>query len=396
MNKRFKKLFFVAIVAIVSFLIALLVDYYFHKTKTDNNICYPPEKSMIIYHPSHPFIQYSGRFNFISDKQLFFTHSGCKITVRFKGNRIFLLLKNYSTETRFFHSNYFNVFIDSLPPILLHATNDSFLYRIENLSDGIHTMTLFKRTEAACGLIEFNGILLDSFSTLLKPPAKPKLKIEFVGNSITAGYGNEDTLNSRKFKPVNENHYFAYPAICARLLNAEFHSVCYSGKGVFRNYDKSTTETLPILYTKIYPQKKNHWNFNSWQPDIIVVNAGTNDFGLGIPPADSFIIAFTHFLIKIRKLNPNSKIIIVDGPLLKDGLKTDSLTGAAVKTYSIYINYLKQAISNYKRAGYSNIYSFSFSPIGSLGYGTNWHPSVAQHEKNAEELVGFIKKLMEK
>jgi len=166
------------------------------------------------------------------------------------------------------------------------------------------------------------------------------------------------------------------------------------GKGVYRNYDKGKNETLPMMYTKIYPQKKNHWNFSSWQPDFIVVNAGTNDFGLGIPPADSFIITFTQFLIKIRKMNPTSKIIVVDGPLLKDGLKTDSISGNAIKTYSIYMMYLKQAISNYKRAGYTNIYSFSFSPIGSLGYGTNWHPNVAQHEKNAEELAGFIKKLI--
>jgi len=380
--------------AAISMLVALFIDKIVKSKNITPSIVCNPESSMIKIAPDHPFIQYSGRFNHRSSYQVLFAHSGCKITTSFNGNRIYILLKNYSTDKKYYSSNYFYVFIDSLKPLLMHTVNDSGVYKIIGLNEGKHIISIFKRTEAACGLIEFQGFMIDSNCSVFKPPAKQKLKIEFIGNSITAGYGNEDSFASHHFKPLTENHYFAYPAICSRLLNADFHTICFSGKGVYRNYDKGKNETLPMMYTKIYPQKKNHWNFSSWQPDFIVVNAGTNDFGLGIPPADSFIIAFTQFLIKIRKMNHASKIIVVDGPLLKDGLKTDSISGNAIKTYSIYMMYLKQAISNYKRAGYTNIYSFSFSPIGSLGYGTNWHPNVAQHEKNAEELAGFIKKLI--
>lgn len=396
MKIKFRNYFLILLGISFAFLFAYFTDLLFTDSQKKEHISEIVNDEMKWIAASHPYIQYTGRFNYISKSKVFFAHSGSMITIRFTGSKIHLFFKNYSTTNRFYHSNYFFVFIDSFPPTIMHVSNDSSEYQFNHLPPGSHIIIIFKRTEAACGLVEFNGIKLDNQAELLSPPPRPGLKIEFIGNSITAGYGNDDSLKTRVFNPAYENHYMAYPAICSRILNAEFHSICYSGKGVYRNYDNSTEETLPELYTKIYPQKKNHWDFTSWQPDIIVINAGTNDFATGIPPVDEFTRAFAEFLIKIRKLNPSAKIIVADGPLLKDNLNTNSITGKPLKTYSLYTACLNNAINKYQSKGYNKIYRFSFSPVGKLGYGTNWHPSIAQHQKNAQELASFIKKISDK
>ena len=42
------------------------------------------------------------------------------------------------------------------------------------------------------------------------------------------------------------------------------------------------------------------------------------------------------------------------------------------------------------------VYRFDFTPIdGSLGYGTDWHPSLQRHQKMADELTPFLQKLIE-
>ena len=48
------------------------------------------------------------------------------------------------------------------------------------------------------------------------------------------------------------------------------------------------------------------------------------------------------------------------------------------------------------KAGDKQVYRFDFSPMnGSLGYGTDWHPSLKRHQKMADELTPFLQKLME-
>ena len=45
--------------------------------------------------------------------------------------------------------------------------------------------------------------------------------------------------------------------------------------------------------------------------------------------------------------------------------------------------------------GDTEVSRFDFTPHdGSLGYGADWHPSMRQHEKMAQELTTYLKELM--
>jgi len=393
MQRESKSLMYLLILTLTLSALFLFYFYYFpDNTIPDNTICSFSLENMDEYDADAPLIKYTGRFDFKEGNTAIFSQSGSVISWSFSGKNCIIRLRNYSTDPKNYSSNYFYVFVDDNDPIVLHATNDSDLYYLTGLGKGQHYLRLYKRTESACGKCEFYGFYIDKNEDVYPMSDYLKLKIEFVGNSITAGYGNEDSLGGRRFRPEFENHYYSYAAFCARELFAEYHSVCFSGKGVYRNYDLSEKEVLPALYLRTYHQKNMKWDFSKWQPDIVVLNAGTNDFAQGIPPRDSFIISYFHFLQTIRKKNSNAAIVVIDGPLLKNGLKTDTLDGSQEQTYSIYKYCLNQAINNFRNAGNGNIFQFSLTPVGKLGYGTNWHPSKAQHEFNGKELADFIKK----
>ncbi|MDN5553540.1 hypothetical protein [Prevotella sp.] len=61
--------------------------------------------------------------------------------------------------------------------------------------------------------------------------------MEFIGNSITCGYGIMARSKFMNFSNSTENHYYTYAGIAARRLNAESMVVARSGIGAYRNYN---------------------------------------------------------------------------------------------------------------------------------------------------------------
>lgn len=363
--------------------------YYFNKVEIyEPDICLPIDNQSAFVKASHPDIRYTGRFSFKDAEKVTFAQSGCMIEARFTGTSITFYLANYSFDPLTYTDNYFNVFIDSNEAIVLHTPNDSSYYKIKDLTDEPHHIRIFKRTEAACGPCIFGGFLLDEGDSLLELPKPLNRRIEFVGNSIIAGYGNEDSIKGNSFKPNTENNYMAIGAITARLLNAEYSAICYSGKGVYRNYDHTTKQTVPVLYDLVQPLPKIKWHFKNWTPHVVVINLGTNDFATGPPPQDEFVRAYYKFLIKIKNHYPKTTIICLDGPMLIDGWPN------AVNTKSLVRLYIQYAVNLANNDGFSRIYNFSLSVNGKYGYGANWHPNVRQHQENARELSAFVKEVM--
>ena len=57
---------------------------------------------------------------------------------------------------------------------------------------------------------------------------------------------------------------------------------------------------------------------------------------------------------------------------------------------------LNEVTEEARKAGDKQVYRFDFSPQdGSLGYGTDYHPSLERHQKMADELTPFLRQLME-
>ena len=381
-------IFFSIIFFILVGLCLYFITYFEYVSEQEEIICSPDDYFMTTFEADHSLVRYTGRFNLKDSKKVSFAQSGCMIEALFTGSKCHFYLNSFSFDPSTYTDNYFNVFIDSNEAIVLHTPNDSSYYKINDLTDTVHHIRIIKRTEAACGRCEFSGFLLERGDSLLKLPARPNRRIEFIGNSITSGYGNEDSIKGNGFKPETQNNYFAFGAITARNLHAEYHAICYSGKGVYRNYDHSEKQTLSVLYDLTYPLPKVKWDFNSWIPQVVVINLGTNDFATAPPPQAEFVRAYFRLLIKIKNKYPKATIICLDGPMLLDGWPN------GVNTKSLVQLYIKYAINMAKYEGYTRMYQFSLTTSGQFGYGANWHPNIKQHQFNAEELTEFIQEVM--
>jgi len=322
-------------------------------------------------------IDYMGRIGETdSCKEIYW--SGSSITMKFHGSSISAVLKDETGD------NYFNIIIDDKVNSILHPDTLKMIYDLTPvLSNGIHTVTLFKRTEWTKGKTFFYGIQLEQNSKLLKVPSKRKL-IEFYGNSITAGYAVEDKTGKDNPEGTNTNNYVSYAAITARYFNADFNCIVRSGIGI-------TISWFPMImdemYDRLNPADKNSkWDFNLTTPDIVVINLLQNDswlvnrpendqfknrFGHKAPTDDFIINSYKSFVQKIRNKYSNAKIICMLGNM--------DITQKGSK----WINIVKNAVSDIND---NNIYTL-FVPYKN----TKGHPNVKEQNVIADSLIHFIK-----
>ncbi|MBN1412124.1 MAG: hypothetical protein JW969_14870 [Spirochaetales bacterium] len=345
--------------------------------------------------PDDPAIQYCGRIDFSNPRQPRFSLPGISIKTGFEGTGIDISMNNSTSN------NYFNVIIDGKEPSFIHALKGEKTYALaRNLSDGVHAIEIFKRTESGQGKTDFLGFNIEEGKKLTAPEPLPGRKIEFIGDSITCGYGNELSVPDAgkfPFTPRNENVYMAFGSIAARALNAQYLIFAYSGRGVFRNYGGDERNTIPEMYSRILPDDSSspEWDFSSYAPDVVVINLGTNDYNSQLSVKDltreKFDAVFRkHFVEFIKRVRGNygedTQIIISIGPMLSDewpaGL--DCLTRIRKIVSSI--------VAEMKDAGDSNIHSLPFE-TQTGPFGEDFHPTIARHEIMAKTLVAEIREI---
>jgi lysophospholipase L1-like esterase len=193
-----------------------------------------------------------------------------------------------------------------------------------------------------------------------------------IGDSISCGYGNEG-VSPCSFSAETENHYLTYGSIAARALGAELSAVAWSGKGVIYNYDDDKADPLPAIYDRLVATDPAPWDF-SWQPDVVVVNLGTNDFSTGDdPPADVFVPAYVAFLAHLRDVYPDAYVLV-----LAPSLWSDEATMVA--------GYLQSVVAERHAAG-DDAVDVADINVPWIGAGCDGHPSAATHEGMGARLV---------
>ena len=340
-------------------------------------------------------IQYLGRYDASSPDKIVMAYPGVCIKTAFEGTAIDAVFQELAAGGAQ-HTNYFYVMIDEDIPFKLELKSSQTVYPLASgLSDTIHTVELFKLTEAYVGTCEFHGFRLPEGKTLLPLFDTTAMKIEFIGNSITCGYGNEATYTASQlstisgFNSVNENNYLAWGAVTARNLNAQYQCTAYSGRGLYMNNDGSASGTLPKLYDYTIPDQTSLvWDHNRFVPDVIVINLGTNDFAAeanNITSVDenTFETTYVSFINKLRGYYPVAKIICVVGPMMSDYWPVGKQHWTRIQSY------VSTVVSQLQTAGDSNVYYYKLDPQ-TEPYGEDWHPTIATHQSMADKLTAYI------
>ena len=348
-----------------------------------------PAPSWVTVAPSDARLQYLGRVE-LSSTSAVFSHPGVSIKLHFKGDALELLLKDqgHGGETG---TNYYQVTIDGQAPVKLAVSPSQTVYGIgQDLVLGEHTVEVLKLTESYVGPSELQGFRLHG--QLLEPPTRPALRLEFIGDSITCGYGNEVAITQADnpttgFHSVNENITKAYGSLTARNLGAEAQMVCYSGRGLYRNNTGSTTGTLPQLYDSVLPdQPLSHWSFARYTPDIVVINLGTNDFAPGVPDAARFTAAYQDFVTRLRGYYPQARIICTTSPMLSDWYPSGQNQMSTIRSW------VSSVVKDFNDQGDARVHYLAFAPQ-SEPYGEDWHPSLSTSQSMATSLADFIRAL---
>lgn len=252
---------------------------------------------------------------------------------------------------------------------------------------------IMKLSEAAFAKMGIKSISIDG--ELLPPPAaRSQRRIEFVGDSITCGYGIDGTTGDT-FSTATENPLKGYAYKTAQKCRAEYQLVSWSGIGVYSSWVEETAEK-PLdnwLMKDIYPYtdsylekslgKENHtehtpYNFSEFVPQIIVFNIGTNDQSwtkTDIHRQQEFGRAFYEMLEMIRSSNPLAHIVCAYG-VMGDVLCEEE----------------KRQIKRFSEEHDDNI---AYIPLplqqeNEDGIGVDWHPSEKTHEKMSDILSEYI------
>jgi lysophospholipase L1-like esterase len=168
--------------------------------------------------------------------------------------------------------------------------------------------------------------------------------------------------------------------LAARALDAQVQLVCYGGRGLVRSWNDRTDEfQLPAFYDlaiadAAHPVK---WNQAGYDPDLIVIAIGTNDFNPGIPERTAYVDAYTAFLRRVLRDHPHARIALTEGVLL-DGEKKAALIG-----------YLQEAMA---RVGDARVHLLA--PVAHQpGDAVDGHPTTAQHAAMAAELLPQLRRI---
>lgn len=333
---------------------------------------------------THPDLQLTGRFQCTTNGTLRCAWPGSQIALRFKGTSVDVTIEDFSKEA---DGNVLAILINDNPPVTLSLKPGRSTYRLtENLAPGEHQLLVFKQTEASVGSIEFTGFTFPD-GTLLPPPPKPTRRIEFIGDSITCGYGNESENQDEPFKPSTENHFLSFGQLAARKLGAEAHVVAWSGEGILRNAAGDIVHPLPILYDQTVPPAATPaWDFSKWIPHVVVINLGTNDFLTGIPNREQFISTYLQLLKKIDGLYRSPHTFCCLGPMITDESPEgeDRLTTAR--------SFLLELDDRARENGIPSIYHLEFTTLSQKEFGADWHPNLAAHRRMATTLAEAIQK----
>ena len=356
-----------------------------------NAIVTVPIKGTIIS-PSDSNIRYAGRISFANPERPAWNFPGIQIMAAFEGTSLRMLAKP--------QSGYFMAQIDESEPfkVAFRGERDSLVTLATALPEGRHLVRLMYIIEGYELFPEFWGFVLDKGRHLVEAPLFPSRKIEFIGNSITCGYGNEGLNKMDHFDYATENHYYSYASIAARNLEAQHWVVARSGIGAYRNYDGPKTgnpeSCMPVQYEytgyalrpelrKKFDFLAEQWNFSRYQPDVVCINLGTNDLSTNNYDLKLLKAGYQKLLKMVRQHNPKAKIVFLTGSMLYN------------KELQEAIQLLNDIVAEAQKAGDQEIYRFDMPHIdGEEFYGNDWHPNVYQDEKMAGELTAYLRKLM--
>lgn len=344
-------------------------------------------------------LKYTGRFTWVDDV-IYLGYSGSSVEFITDSSTIVIeVVTDKVLREEIFYGRV-AVYIDSNEnPIcdkMLSSHSMVFEIAIGNdNSKAEHTVRIEKLSEAAFGLVGLRSIDVEEDS-IVKATEYRERKIEFIGDSITCGYGVETSKETDIFSTNTENAEKAYAIKTARALDADYSLVSWSGIGIISDWVPETVNEpledilMPELYfyrdLNLSKSLDINWeknDFSIFTPDLIVVNIGTNDdsYVRTIPSRQqAYGDGYQKFIQKVHENNPDSAILCILGTM------GQNLCEEVEKQVEIFREKNKEVVIDYLKMPEQD--------RECDGIAADFHPSEKTQVKASQFLISKISEIM--
>ncbi len=266
------------------------------------------------------------------------------------------------------------------------------------LTEGSHRVSLVKLSEAAFGLVGVRNVSFrpprEGTLTVRAPEKKPR-RIEFIGDSITCGYGIEGADENEPFTTGTEHPLKGYAGLAARALDAEAEWISWSGIGVLSHYvpPEVNEPREEFLMGQLYPFEDLRLDTRRgicprlraerFRPQLIVIHLGTNDdsFVRGDPAREAvFGRRYRALLDTVHAMNPQAALLCCLGLMG---------TRLCPETERQTLRFAREHPSCTVL-----FHGFEEQDGARDGYGCDFHPSARTHIAAAREIEEVIRSMM--
>jgi len=248
------------------------------------------------------------------------------------------------------------------------ATGGVPVFRITGLKPGKHELIIAKRTSPNFGPVTFLGMRLVEGGKLLVAAPAPARRLEFIGDSLTNGYGDEGSRLQCSELPPYENSSLSWARVTAEALQADAQLLAYSGYGLIRNYgakESRSPDPMPSYYPRtVLGEPRPKWDRERYRPDLSAILLGTNDYSTQPYPSDEeFLDAYRELLAAVRANRPGLPILCV---YRQDVVPMSKLVKLLIKE--------EQAKGN-------KVEGLGLPIVQESECGCDWHPKVVVHAR---------------
>jgi lysophospholipase L1-like esterase len=317
-----------------------------------------------------PRFRYEGRFDFSNSNAPVVIWQASRISLDFAGDTLTLIFADAKGQC------FFNARLDGSNTIVevregMAAQPKTF----SGLGSGRHHFALFKRSEAIAGTVRFRGIEIAPTAKAWAPPYTAyKVRMEFIGDSITAGACNEDGATDQWDNRRTHNSALSYAALTAAAFSADHRNIAASGMGIATGWvDPKAGE----VWDRLYPNPASpRADLSKWTPQIVCLNFGENDVSFPLAHKLDFPTNYTAGYVSmvqaIRKSYPAARIILLRGGM-QNGEQNEPLRLAW------------ESVVTQLEATDKSVSHFVFK------HWTANHPRVADDRVMADELIAWLK-----
>jgi len=185
-----------------------------------------------------------------------------------------------------------------------------------------YTVWCGRNTEAYYGKTILEALMVDAAAEFLPPPRlEGQLRVEFIGDSITAGWKVLNGPGSSSYEnEAGEDIFLTWDRRLADAWKtADWRAVARTGIAILP-YEawgiqfQAMKDRFQCSEYVVQLECPRPWDFDLWQPDVVVINMGTNDFipnNPNKPTASFFQAKYLELLQVVRSKYPESLLLCI-------------------------------------------------------------------------------------